>query len=75
VTERILSPLEREALMWRHAQVVKVLRRLDAADRLAALLAVVAPDEDLLRLSIAAVSGEIPVDEAEEQLELFAVPA
>jgi hypothetical protein len=70
-TKRVLSPLEEKALYWRHAQVVKVLRRLDADERLAALLAVVAPDEDLLRLSMAAVAGEIPTDEAQEQLELF----
>jgi hypothetical protein len=75
VTERILSPLEHRALMWRHARVVKILRRLDERERIAALVAVVAPGEELLRLSLEAVAGEIPADEAEAQLELFAVSA
>jgi hypothetical protein len=59
--------------MWRHAQVVKVLRRLDQRERVLALAAVVAPDADLLRLSLDAVAEESPADE--EQLELFEAEA
>jgi hypothetical protein len=71
---RVLTPLEEKALMWRHVQVVRYLHRLDQRERELALLAVVAPGEDLLRLSMDAVAaGEISADEAEAQLELFAV--
>jgi hypothetical protein len=68
VTERVLTPLEEKALMWRHREACKILKRLDPFERVSMLAAVVAPSPQLYRLSMDAVAGEIP---DEEQLALF----